>query len=461
MSPEVLEKAELQQLLNELFNFVDDNFVRSGDRMQAFQLGRPTPKVISLTECTFLVPVLLVVDLSLIVLQIGDVDRCTVYISLAPGMENPTGVDPPEDDAAQCLQYTSSEEEQDHPALTTEDRVAGKRPLVADPSPAETLPAKSSQAPKRRRLVRIADDDDEEEEEAAPSLVRRPRSHPDVAPATAGQMTSDPPAPHVEPARVVETVAQALTSRSRRRFFTATHRRSDLFLILRLNCDIFCVLLLLLTLIKCRLVVSTASDVDPDRVAGQKVAETVAVVGDAAPQTTEQPATTTVAESAEEHPAPARATASTPTRTPPPSNVVEEESRAPTPPPNEERGVPILPRAGASSPVGSPGLDQGPVMPATIVGGIAANEETRTASDDEVEEIQGRPRDGRQHVYVWRQRGDHFIGHEELTETEEAVRVERAAKRLVDEVKVSGPLCCSTLMCNVPGFSMYSSYRAQ
>jgi len=56
-----------------------------------------------------------------------------------------------------------------------------------------------------------------------------------------------------------------------------------------------------------------------------------------------------------------------------------------------------------------------------------------------VEEIEGRPRDGRQHVYVWRQRGDHFIGHEELAKTEEAARVERAAKRLVDEVKVSDP----------------------
>ena len=40
------------------------------------------------------------VDLSLMLLQIGDVDRCAVYISLAPGMENPAGVDPPEDDAA-------------------------------------------------------------------------------------------------------------------------------------------------------------------------------------------------------------------------------------------------------------------------------------------------------------------------------------------------------------------------
>jgi hypothetical protein len=100
-------------------------------------------------------------------------------------------------------------------------------------------------------------------------------------------------------------------------------------------------------------------------------------------------------------------------------------------------------------------------MPTTAAGGSAANEETRTASDDDMEEIQGRPRDGRQHVYVWRQRGDHFIGHEELAETEEAARVERAAKRLVDEVKVSGPLSCSMLMRYVPGFDMCSSCRAR
>jgi len=163
----------------------------------------------------------------LILLQIGDVDRCAVYISLAPGMENPAGVDPPEDDAAWCPQYTSSEEEQNRPTPTTEYRVAGKRPLVADPSPTETLPAESSQAPKRRRLVRITDDDDEEEE-AAPSLVRRPRSRPDVAPATTGRMTSDPPAPHVESVRVVETRAEVPIGRTRRRFFTTTHRCSDL-----------------------------------------------------------------------------------------------------------------------------------------------------------------------------------------------------------------------------------------
>ena len=142
----------------------------------------------------------------------------------------------------------------------------------------------------------------------------------------------------------------------------------------------------------------------------------MAVIGDAAPQTNqehteEQPATTAAAESAEEHLAPARARAGTPTRDgeaarmPPPSNVVEEESRAPTPPPAEEEKVPTPPRARASSRVGSPGLDQGPVIPATTAGGSAEGEETRTASDDEVEEIQGRPQDGRQHVYVWHQTG--------------------------------------------------------
>jgi len=45
MSPDGLEKAEVQQLMNELFNFTDDNFVRSSNRMHAFKLGRPAPKV--------------------------------------------------------------------------------------------------------------------------------------------------------------------------------------------------------------------------------------------------------------------------------------------------------------------------------------------------------------------------------------------------------------------------------
>jgi hypothetical protein len=45
MRPQVLEKAEVQQLLNELFNFTDEGFVRGSDRVQAFNLGRPAPKV--------------------------------------------------------------------------------------------------------------------------------------------------------------------------------------------------------------------------------------------------------------------------------------------------------------------------------------------------------------------------------------------------------------------------------
>jgi len=45
MRPEVLEKSEVQQLLNELFNFADGGFVCGTDRVQAFRLGRPAPKV--------------------------------------------------------------------------------------------------------------------------------------------------------------------------------------------------------------------------------------------------------------------------------------------------------------------------------------------------------------------------------------------------------------------------------
>jgi len=45
MCPDRLEKADVQQLMNELFNLSDDNFVRSSDRMHAFKLGQPTPKV--------------------------------------------------------------------------------------------------------------------------------------------------------------------------------------------------------------------------------------------------------------------------------------------------------------------------------------------------------------------------------------------------------------------------------
>jgi len=175
----------------------------------------------------------------------------------------------------------------------------------------------------------------------------------------------------------------------------------------------------------------------------------------------------TAAEAAEADPAQARTRASTPARddgaarTPPPSSVAEEEDRAPTPPPAEERRTPTPPREEASSPKGSPGRGKGPVIPVTTAGGSAEAEEAQATSDDEVEEIQGRPQDGRQHVYVWRRRGDHFIGHEELVETEEAARVERAAKRLVEEVKVSAVVFCLKFVCIVVCFNICNSCRAQ
>jgi len=107
---------------------------------------------------------------------------------------------------------------------------------------------------------------------------------------------------------------------------------------------------------------SAASDVNPDQVAEQGMAEPAAAVEDAAPQATGQPAAAAATTGADGQAAPASAAESTPprgeeaTRTPPLSTVVEEEGRVPTPP-EEEARVPTPPRAGASSPVGSPGLD--------------------------------------------------------------------------------------------------------
>ena len=182
-------------------------------------------------------------------------------------------------------------------------------------------------------------------------------------------------------------------------------------------------------------VASAATDVDLDNVAGQRTEPAVAVENaakqTAQEQTEEQPAVITAADPVEEDPAQVTTGGSTPTRG-------EEATRTP-PPPAEDRKTPTPPRAEAPSPKGSPGRGKGSLIPATRAGGSAEGEEAQAASDDEVEEIQGRPHDGHQYVYVWRQRGDHFIGHEELAETEDAARVERAAKQLIDKVKVSGP----------------------
>ncbi|XP_021321316.1 uncharacterized protein KIAA2012-like [Sorghum bicolor] len=145
-----------------------------------------------------------------------------------------------------------------------------------------------------------------------------------------------------------------------------------------------------------------ASDVDLGNVTGHRTAEPAAVVENAAEQTTqepteEQPAAVTVAETVEEDSAQARIRASTSVRddeaarTPPPSSVAEEGDRAPTPLPAEERRAPTPPRRRLLR-------QRAPLVGVRV---------------------------------LW----DHFIGHEELAETEEAARVERAAKRLVEEVK--------------------------
>jgi len=46
LRPEILEKSEIQQRINELFNLGDSSFVRSDNRMHVYKLGRPTAKVI-------------------------------------------------------------------------------------------------------------------------------------------------------------------------------------------------------------------------------------------------------------------------------------------------------------------------------------------------------------------------------------------------------------------------------
>jgi len=53
LRPENLEKSEIQQRINELFNLGDNSFVRSDNRMHAYKLGRLAPKVIVvLSQCS-------------------------------------------------------------------------------------------------------------------------------------------------------------------------------------------------------------------------------------------------------------------------------------------------------------------------------------------------------------------------------------------------------------------------
>ena len=114
----------------------------------------------------------------------------------------------------------------------------------------------------------------------------------------------------------------------------------------------------------------------------------------------EHPTVVAAAEVTEENPAQDKAKASTPTRgnettgTPPPTSAVEEEDKVPSPSLAEEERAPTPAPAEASTLEGSPSRGKGPMIPVTVAGGSAEGEEAQAASDDEVEEIQGRPHDG-------------------------------------------------------------------
>jgi len=45
MHKENLEKTEIHRWISKLFNLADSNFVQSDDRMHAYKLARPPPKV--------------------------------------------------------------------------------------------------------------------------------------------------------------------------------------------------------------------------------------------------------------------------------------------------------------------------------------------------------------------------------------------------------------------------------
>jgi len=62
-------------------------------------------------------------------------------------MEHLARVDPPADNATRCYRYTSSDEDENRPAPTTDDRVAGKRPMVVEPSPAGTALERAAPGP--------------------------------------------------------------------------------------------------------------------------------------------------------------------------------------------------------------------------------------------------------------------------------------------------------------------------
>jgi hypothetical protein len=63
-------------------------------------------------------------------------------------------------------------------------------------------------------------------------------------------------------------------------------------------------------------------------------------------------------------------------------------------------------------------------------------EQAAEFDDDVIKEIQGHPQDGRQHIYVYRECGDHYVCHKEISIDKETKRVEWATRWLIGEVQV-------------------------
>jgi hypothetical protein len=95
--------------------------------------------------------------------------------------------------------------------------------------------------------------------------------------------------------------------------------------------------------------------------------------------------------------------------------------------------------------------------------GRTSTDQAAESNDDIVEEIQGHPQDGWQHVYIYREHGDHYVYHEEISIDEETKRVERAARGLIREVQVSVLLdkCCRpSLICGHAQMTLYVTCMA-
>ena len=135
---------------------------------------------------------------------------------------------------------------------------------------------------------------------------------------------------------------------------------------------------------------SAASAVDPSTILGSGPTESATVGQTTAGQAaTEQPmaqtATAPTTEEITEDPTREGTDANAPTK---------DEIRAPSPTQVEE------PQVETAAPEGTPNLSRRPMMSLAMVVRSAEGEGTQADSDDEVEEIQGRPHDGRQHIYV-------------------------------------------------------------